>query len=385
MTMAFPHTLAPTGAEIELRRRIADAGAITFPEFMAVALYWPDGGYYPSRRAFGPEGDFYTAPLTHPVFGALVARQLEEMWSALGRPDPFWVVEQGAGNGRLWADVIDAAAALGHDFARAMRYIAIERAGPPRDQTLPLGNSDVGSLVGWVTASALPVRGLRGVVLANELLDALPVHRVTVEGGVMREVRVGLSKAGAFEERLAQPSEGISERLDALGIRLSEGHRAEVCLALDDWAADTALSLDAGYLLIVDYGHEAQTYYDDSRRRGTLRCYHQHTLNMDPYRNVGRQDISVHVELTSLRRAATAAGLDEAGSATQADFLRALGFDAYRADVAARRDVPTPTRVANLRALDTLVAPEGMGVFKVLAFSKGVPPSPLSAFSPPPG
>ena len=134
-------------------------------------------------------------------------------------------------------------------------------------------------------------------------------------------------------------------------------------------------ALDRGYLLLIDYGHEADAYYDESRRRGMLRCYYQHTLNMDPYRRVGRQDISVHVETTSLRRAASAAGLSEAGSATQAEFLRALGFDAYRDDVARRPGLGAAVRTANLRALDTLVAPTGMGAFRVLAFQKGIEPA----------
>lgn len=343
----------------ELRSRIGERGPITFAEFMRVALYWPNGGYYATRPAPGPQGDFFTAPLTHPVFGALVARQLAQMWRALGSPSPFWVLEPGAGTGTLGRDAARYAASADPAFAAALRYVGVDvrtaAAGAPA-----------------VRSDGMPFRGVRGVVLANELLDAMPVHRVTVADRELRELYVGLDGDG-FEERAGEPSTPeLARRLDSLGVTLSEGYRAEINLGLDAWCTDVAGALDQGYVLVIDYGHEAETYYDPSRRSGTLRCYAGHTLNADPYREPGAQDISVHVELTSLRAAAEAAGLAALGSASQASFLRALGFDAYRADIAGRRDLPASVRTANLRALDTLVAPEGMGAFRVLAFGVGV-------------
>lgn len=342
---------------------------MTFADFMGIALYWPNGGYYTSGAAFGPDGDFYTAPLTHPVFGALVARQVEEMWRVAGAPERWWVVEPGAGLGQLAADVI--AAVGGGELASALRYLGVDRSRPRQ----PVAGAS------WAQSLGVPVRGLRGVVLANELFDAMPVHRVTVLDGALCELLVGLDDDGRFVDVLGAASVGIAERLDGLGVTLAEGYRAEVCLELDGWMAGVGRAMEGGYLLLVDYGHEATAYYDATRHRGLLRTYYKHTLGMDPYAHVGRQDISVHVELTSLRQAAVAAGFAEAGSTTQAEFLRSLGFDAYRAEIASRRDLPTPTRVANLRGLDTLVDPEGMGAFRVLAFAKGVPADGLSGFA----
>ena len=350
----------------ELRGRIRERGPLTFAEFMRAALYWPRGGYYASRLAFGPRGDFFTAPLTHPVFGALVARQLAQMWRALGSPDPFWVLEPGAGTGTLGRDAARSAASDDPGFAAALRYVGVDLRAP--------GDAPVSSVrpAARVRSNGMPFRGVRGVVVANELLDAMPVHRVTVAEGALRELYVGLDADGGFEERTGEPSTpALAQRLGALGLTLSEGCRAEINLGLDAWWTEVAGALDVGYVLIIDYGHEADAYYDDARSLGTLRCYAGHTLNADPYRDVGAQDISVHVELTSLRHAAEAAGLTALGSASQAGFLQALGFDAYRADIAGRRGVSTPVRVANLRALDTLVAPEGMGAFQVLAFGRG--------------
>ena len=287
------------------------------------------------------------------------------MWRSMGSPDRFWTVELGAGSGVLAQDVASAARDVDDAFARALRCVCVDAAPPPQGAKREW----------WARSAGAPLRGFSGVLLANELLDALPVHRVTIEGGSLREIRVSVGRDGALTEALAEPAPALGQRLETLGVTLSEGHRAEVCLAMDGWLNSVARALDRGYLLLIDYGHEADAYYDESRRRGTLRCYYQHTLNMDPYRRVGRQDISVHVETTSLRRAASAAGLSEAGSSTQAEFLRALGFDAYRDEVARRPGLGAAVRTANLRALDTLVAPTGMGAFRVLAFQKGIEPA----------
>ena len=350
----LPHT----PAETEIRRRISADGPIAFDEFMAVALYWPDGGYYTTGAAFGVEGDFFTSPLAHPVFGALLARQIEDMWRRAREPDPWWVVEIGAGQGRLAADVMSAVE--GSPVAGAMRYLAIDRSRPGT----PIAS------VSWAQSSSIPLRGFNGVVLANELFDAMPVHRVTVADGALTEVRVGVDGEDQFVDVLSTPSDGLAERFATLGVTLPEGYRTEICLEYDAWMASAGKAMDVGYLLLIDYGHAAKVYYDATRARGLLRTYYKHTLGMNPYLHVGRQDISVHVETTSLRWAAADAGFTEVGATTQAELLRSLGFDAYRADIAKRVDLPRPVRAANHRAIDMLVDGDGLGAFKVLVFAK---------------
>ncbi len=337
-----------------------DRGPITFAEFMEVALYLPHGGYYTTGTAFGPQGDFYTAPMTHPAFGALVGTQLAQLWRTLDSPSPFWVIEPAAGNGRLAADIFDWSTTSDASFADALRYV-----------TLDVGPSVRGGM--GVRAAGLPVRMPHGVILANELLDSMPVHRVTVQDGVLRELRVGTDDGGALVDVPSDPTPGLAERLESLGVHLGEGHRAEVNLGLDDWMSEAVSALDTGYVLLIDYGHAARDYYAPSRNRGTLRCYYRHTLNMNPYQHVGAQDISVHVEFSSLRRAALAAGLTEANFTTQTDFLRGLGFDGLRTAIAGLRGLSAMERTANLRAVDTLVDPEGMGGFKVAVFAKDAP------------
>ncbi len=362
---------SPTGAEGEARRRIRAAGPITFAEFMAVALYWPDGGYYAGGSPVGASGDFFTAPHTHPIFGALVGRHLRSAWDALGCPSPFWAVELGAGSGRLAADVTAFVRERAPDFAAALRYVAVDVRRP----TTSLLDAS------WLSAEGVPLRHLRGVMLANELLDAMPVHRVVVADGRLMEAHVGIGTDGRLEEVAAAPSTpALAERLAELGVTLGEGRKAEINLGIGEWLRQVSGALDDGHLLLVDYGHNAADYYAPSRPRGTLRCYYQHTLSMDPYRRVGRQDIGAHVELTSLRREAERAGFVAAGEASQADFLANLGLDAYRAELGGRPGLAMGARRANLAAMDSLADPEGMGGFRVLAFAKGLPRALLPGF-----
>lgn len=363
---------APTGADAEARRRIAQHGPLTFAEFMEVALYWPDGGYYASRRSFGPLGDFYTAPLAHPVFGALVARQLLTMWRALGSPALFNVIEAGAGDGTLALDVAAHASALGGGLPDALEYTAIDLREPPPE--FP-GR--------WMRSGGVPAVGGSGVVLANELMDAMPVHRVTLEGGRLRELFVDAAPEGGFAEVSGEPSTpALADRLNRLGVTLSEGYRTEICLGAEAWLRTAFAALDRGYLLLVDYGHEVEAYYDESRRAGTLRCYSGHTLGMNPYFGVGKQDISAHVELTSVRSAALAAGFSEAGEMSQSEWLRSLGIEAFRKEIEARSGLGRVERLGNLRGIDLLLDDEGMGGFRVLAFAKKAPTEKVLGVSP---
>ena len=203
------------GPVAELHARIRSKGPITFAEFQAVALYWPNGGYYAARSPVGTKGDFYTAPHLHPAFGAMVAQQMVEMWRLMGAPGPWQVVEMGAGSGRLATDVVESLGAAIPDRASALRYTAIDVAGPPA--SLP-------AQVEWVRADGLPIRHLQGCVLANELLDALPVHRVTVQEGRLRELFVTVDGQGNFVEAVGDPSTpALEARLGALASACRKG------------------------------------------------------------------------------------------------------------------------------------------------------------------
>ena len=368
-------------AEAEIRRRIRERGPITFAEFMEVALYHPQGGYYTGPERVGVAGDFYTSPSVHPAFGALLAVQLCQMWQLLGRPSPFTVLEPGAGNGLLCRDIIVAArpstssgreVGLLDEFARSLRYVCLDR----RDTA---GHERGLPGVSRLTAAGLPFRGVVGCILSNELHDAMPVHQVTRADGRMREIMVTLD-GGDLVTTLAEPSSPLLEqRLDNLGVTLEEGQTAEINLALEPWAEEAASCLERGFVLAIDYGLESSGLYSSAERfRGTLTTYHRHTQTDRPLERIGQQDMSAQVDFTSLARAGASAGLDVLGYGTQAAFLQNLGMG----ELLARRPVVSPRQAqAGRVGMRELVKPGGLGDFKVMAFGKGVLKPELWGFS----
>ena len=349
------------GALSAIRSLIREHGRITFAEFMEKALYDPDGGYYTS-----PENrvgrDFYTAPAAHPAFGALITVQLEQLWTAMGTPSPFYVIEVGAGTGVLARDVLTYSSDLSRDFHRALEYVAVDYQ-PPADSS---GGTQ------WVKADGLPFTDVEGCILSNELLDAFPVHRFAVQDGRVMEVYVTLQD-GELVEALDEPSTaGIEQRLAGLALDLPEGFRGEVNLGMDWWNGEVARVLKRGLVLTIDYGHVAPELYSPLRSRGTLRCYYGHTLADDPYRHIGEQDITTHVDFTSLMASGEERGLTTLGLTTQRSFLYNLGYQQLL-DSLYRMGLDQRRMDANRMAMLDLVKPGEMGDFKALAQAKGLP------------
>jgi SAM-dependent MidA family methyltransferase len=343
---------------------------------MDLALYDPDGGYYRAEAARpGREGDFLTAPEAHPIFGAALGRAVADAWERLGRPDPFVLREYGAGNGALAVALLDGLAREHADLAMSLRYDPIEvesrRLEAIAERLAAAGHADVMIERG---ASGSPVVGF---VLANEVLDALPVHRVVVREGALREVLVG-SRDGALVDVEADPTTpALAGRLAEESIELEEGQRAEISLGLGAWLDAAGAGLERGVLLLIDYGYPAAELYDPRRRRdGTLRAYVRHRVHDDPYIHIGRQDLTAHVDVTAVEAAARASGLDHLGTTTQAEFLVGLGTEdllrAIQADPATTLEGYLAVRSALMRLLD----PGAMGRFRVMAFARGWPDGP---------
>ena len=347
-------------AEAEIRRRIAWQGKITFAEFMELALYHPEGGYYANPSPFGRAGDYFTSPAAHPAFGALKAVQLQRMWELVGCPRRFYAVEMGAGTGLLARDIVDHAGRLHGAFAEALCYTALDRYAAAGDaQASPNG-------IQRLIAAGAPLRGVVGCIISNELLDSFPVHRFRVHDGAVKEVYVALDEEGGFTDELADPSTPeLVGRIDSLGLSLSEGFRGEVNLSIRPWMRQVSDALEKGFVMTIDYGYLAQELYSSTRAGGTLQTYYRHTQGSGPYHRVGQQDITAHVDFSLVVSEGEALGLRPLALLSQSRFLRNLGFEDMHQRLR-EMTLSQRERNANSMAMLELVKPDGLGAFKVL-------------------
>ncbi len=328
--------------EAEIRRRIASNGPITFAEFMEVALYHPNGGYYTHDRQDTTYRDYYTSPSAHPAFSALIAVQLEAMWKALNRPTPFHVVEIGAGSGIMARDITEFARQHLPEFINAMRYMTVDQA---RDET---------------------PRGVVGCVVSNELIDAFPVHRFEIRDGRVVELFVDINADGRIHSVPGEPSTPLlARRLDKLSVELPNETRGEVNLRIGSWAKQVAEIVERGFVLTIDYGYEMKELYSPKRSQGTLQTYYKHTSGSSPYQWIGRQDITAHVDFTTVIEEGRAVGLRPLCLMTQAEYLDRLGLKKWAAKLR-NRDMSARDVRANAMGMRDLADPEGLGGFKVL-------------------
>lgn len=362
----------------ELRARIERDGPITFRAFMEAALYHPRYGYYSTNAgAMSRGGDYVTSPEVHPVFGALVARQLCEIWNVMSRPARFDVLEIGAGTGALARDVLRSQAARDPGFSAALRYRIVEASEAlVRAQRVTLADAEAAGAVEWI--DALP-SSMTGCVLSNELVDAFPVHRVVRDGGELREVYVTYTE-GRFGDVLGPLSDVALRRyFDELGLLPGDGCMAEVNLDAGRWMRDIARAVARGYVLTFDYGYEARDLYAPWRRDGTLLCFYRQAASSDPYQRIGKQDMTASVDFTTLMRAGESAGLRTIAFTDQASFLTRMGIGEGLAAVAAQ-----PTQMeeyfARRKVVMDLIDPARLGRIKVLLQGKGVPDAPLQGF-----
>ncbi|PKB65968.1 MAG: hypothetical protein BZY81_08715 [SAR202 cluster bacterium Io17-Chloro-G4] len=367
-------------AEAEIRRRIGQCGAITFAEFMELALYWPEGGYYVTRDSIGASGDFYTSPRVHPVFGALIALQLFQMWRLLDEPDPFTVVELGAGNGLLCRDIIAAAGELPPPFSRSLNYVCLDRRNSKGVESAPDGSAAFAS-VSRLAAAGIPFRSIVGCLISNEYFDAFPVHQVTMVEGRLSEIYVYQSDGELVAKTGELSDPALEARFKEMDVVFKEGQTAEVNLALEGWAQEVDQALESGFILTIDYGDPAsQLYSAEKRFRGTLTTFQNHVQIDSPLRHVGHQDITAQVDFTTLVDAGRRYGIETLGFTSQAQFLGQLGLPGIRQRLR-RMNLPQNAAEANRAGMLDLARPGGLGDFKVLAQGKGVGQADLWGFN----
>lgn len=355
-----------------LVRRIRSSGPITFADFMEAALFDPEDGYYTTRAAIGfEEGDFFTSADLGPAFGRALARMTVDAWTALGRPASWDLVEAGAGKGIVMRDLLGALERERPDAARGARPAIVEVSPRLREQQ---AIALAGRELRWATA-AHGLAPIHGLIFANEVLDAFPVHVLVRTDDGVREVYVD-ERDGEFVETLRMPSHAdLRWRVPQA---LPMGGRWEVSTAAESWVAQVAAAVTTGYLLLIDYADDEAGLLA-RMGTGTVRGFSRHRLVSDPLQRPGEIDITATVDLTAIGRAAEGAGLRLAGGGMQRDVLIALGIR----EPAARPATPLEQlRAASRRsAVDTLLDPRGLGAFRVLLFAKDAPGEGFRAFS----
>jgi SAM-dependent MidA family methyltransferase len=351
-----------------IREEIDQAGGqIPFARFMELALYAPGLGYYMAgQHKLGAAGDFITAPELSPLFARCLSRQCQQILELLGSGD---ILEFGAGSGQMAADLLEE---LNRRDSLPAHYFILELSAELRQRQQTTLRHQVPHLISKISwLERLPER-IQGVVLANEVCDAMPVHCFQLEASHSGERYVSCEgdtfvwRKGPFthfrlEERIAQ----IRGLLDKV-----EYYDSEINLAMESWITEIASRLQAGAVLVIDYGFPRQEYYHPERATGTLLCHYRHRAHGDPFLWPGLQDITAHIDFTALAEAGDTAGLKVAGYCAQADFLLACGLDQLAAvELAAEEQAALHAR----NQIKRLLLPHEMGeLFKVLALSRGI-------------
>ena len=358
-----------------LTARIAQQGRINFADFMAACLYEPGLGYYTSPgRKVGAEGDFYTSITVHAAFGRVIGREIAQMWRTMGTPADFTLVECGAANGSLACDIMDYLSQHEAELYRTLRLVLVEQ-----EPSLEAAQRDVLAAhtdrLAWLAPAEFASGSFTfsGCLYSNELIDALPVHRVVMTNEGLREIYVTMAD-GKFAEEAGEPSTPeLAAYLKRIAIELHPGQQAEVNLNAPKWLESATKALQHGFILTVDYGHPAAELYTPRRKMGTMLCYYRHQTEENPYIRLGLQDITTHVDFTTLMVRGEELGLQSVWFGEQYRFLLAAGIIEEIEEI--ERSAAAEEEKLRLRlALKKLILPEGgMGdTFKVLIQAKGV-------------
>lgn len=353
-------------------------GELPFDRFMELALYAPGAGYYVNgTRKFGAHGDFVTAPEISPLFSRCLANQCAQVLEELAGGD---ILEFGAGSGVMAADML----ARLESIDRLPRRYQILELSPDlqarQRESIAQKVPELLPRVEWL--QALPQPGWRGVVVANELLDAMPVHQFRKTESAWQELFVGLAD-GQLEARWNAPrSAGLESALQTLQQRvgrMAPGYRSEINLRLPGWIHSLSEFIQQGALLLIDYGYSGTEYYHPERSNGTLICHFQHRAHDDPLILPGLQDITANVDFSAVAHAALDAGFELAGYTPQAHFLIGNGLESLLAD-SDPDDIDT--HLDAVQQIKQLTLPSGMGErFKAIGLQRGLQQT-LQGFAP---
>lgn len=354
-----------------LQDKIRSEGPVTVARFMEWALYHPQFGYYMAGPNIGPRGDFTTSPEASPAFGRLLARHVADCDRLIGSPSLFTLVECGPGKGTLANDLLDLLHSDYPDLYSRLRYYLVEispaLSALQKELLLPQHET----ALRWGLRLEDVPGGAEGALIANEFVDAFPVHVVENRRGLILEQYVTVNKHRDLSIMLAEASRPeLLDFLDRYKINLGPGQRIEINLAMDSWLADVARTFDKGVATIIDYGDKGPERYSSARMAGTLLGYYGGAVTDKITAHPGRQDLTALVDFTALQDSASSYGLDVIAVTRQANFLLGLGLGSLETVDAAGNDLQAALQYR--RGLQALISMEGLGRFHVLLVGKHV-------------
>ena len=350
-------------------------GVISFRRYMEMALYQPGLGYYMAgARKFGAEGDFVTAPEISPLFSDCIAAQCQQVLEHLDTPSS--ILEFGAGSGRMAADIL---ARLEQQQSLPDHYYILELSPELQQRQRQTIKQTVPHLLASVTwLDTLDGLQLHGIVIANEVLDAMPVQRFRVTSRGLKELGVGYQQQQRFCWLELEADQPLENKLANLAVELPSDYHSEINPALGSWMASVSTLLEKGAVILMDYGYVASEYYHPERCEGTLIGHYRHQVLDDPFVYPGLQDLSASVDFSAVADAGEQAGLNLDGFTSQALFLMSLGLDDL---YSARVTESSLDRLKLAQQIKKLTLPSEMGErFQVIGFTKSID-LPLRGFS----
>jgi SAM-dependent MidA family methyltransferase len=345
-----------------------------FDRFMELALYHPGLGYYAKvggPSPIGKSGDFYTSVSVGPLFGRLLARQFFQMWQVMGKPNPFWIIEQGAHDGQLACDILEWCRSDVPEFMEAIHYAIVQHTGAARMHQKCAPQDGLLAYMSWFEdIKELAAKKPVGVFFSNELVDAFPVRAIAFRSGSWLEQNVIVGADGAFDWlELPIEDKELIQAMKELPLPAIENYTTEINLQSRRWMKEVARMLQRGYVLTIDYGYPASVYYADYRTGGTLTAYVKHRAIDEVLIEPGMRDLTAHVDFTTLARVGESAGLTTLGFVDQQRFL--MGIAQHEL---AGTDGPRVKIQENLGGWNTLTHPEFLGAdFHALLQAKDAP------------
>ncbi|MCX7759874.1 MAG: SAM-dependent methyltransferase [Hydrogenothermaceae bacterium] len=351
-----------------IKEFITKKGAISFRDFMEIALYYPYYGYYTSDKdKIGGFGDYFTSSELDPIFGQLLAKQFIEIYQRYFDKQQTQIVELGSGKGYLLHDVIRYIKESYPEIYQNIKFISVEKSDYHRQLQKEL-LKDFDNIEYFPDISDLPK--IKGIIYSNELFDAIPTHMIKVRDGKVYEVYLTLDKEDEVVEIEREIFKEIRRYIEDLSIELPDNITTEINIDAIKVISMLADKLEKGFIFTIDYGYPSRELYKPYRNRGTLICYYKHTYNENYYQNVGLQDITSHVNFSALSYYGEKSGLKTVGFTDQAHFLVNLGLAEELNNLYEKGDYKSYERANRLK---TLILPKGMGEkFKILIQSKNI-------------